>query len=81
MPLGTEHQISGTVVRGPWGYVLRPECGGAWELDCGFFTGLRLRSAGARPVRVVGERIGFNALFVRRVEFTDVQRNCRLPNP
>jgi Protein of unknown function (DUF5818) len=67
MPLGTEHQISGTVERGPWGYVLRTDTGGAWELDCGLFTGLRLRAVRSQPVRIEGERVGFNALAVRRV--------------
>lgn len=70
MPLGTEHQIIGTVARGPWGYILRVRGGGVWELDGGLSTRLRLRSARARrvPVRVEGERVGFNALWVRRVE-------------
>ena len=52
MPLGTEQQIIGTVARGPWGYVLHVGNGGVWELDCGLFTRLRLRSARARAVRV-----------------------------
>lgn len=71
MPLGTRHQISGTVARGPWGYVLHGGGGGVWELDCGLLTRLRLRAARSLPVRVEGERVGFNALFVRRVVVLD----------
>jgi hypothetical protein len=73
MPLGTTHQISGTIARGPWGYVLHVGNGGVWELDCGLFTRLRLRAARARrvQVRVEGERVGFNALWVRRVVVLD----------
>ncbi len=71
MPLGTTHQISGTVARGPWGYVLHVGNGGGWELDCGLLTRLRLRAARARAVRVEGERVGFNALAVRRVVVLD----------
>ena len=71
MPLGTTHQISGTVARGPWGYVLHVGNGGVWELDCGLFTRLRLRAAHARAVRVEGERVGFNALAARRVVVLD----------
>lgn len=73
MPLGTEHQISGRVERGPWGYILRVRGGGVWELDGGLSTRLRLRSARARraEVRVEGERVGFNALWVRRVVVLD----------
>ena len=69
MPLGTMHQIIGTVARGPWGYILRVRGGGVWELDGGLSTRLRLRSARTRrvQVRVEGERVGFNALWVRRV--------------
>jgi hypothetical protein len=71
MPLGTTHQISGMVAHGPWGYVLHVGNGGVWELDCGLFTRLRLRSVRARAVRVEGERVGFNALAVRRVVVLD----------
>lgn len=68
MPLGTRHIIHGVIERGAWGFILRPDDGGVWELEHGFCMGFRLRATCSQPAWVEGERVGFNALFVRRLE-------------
>ena len=67
MPMGSEHDETGRLLREGVDLILQRDDGGRWRLD------VRRRDAAllGRRVRVLGTRSGFDWLEVRRIELAE----------
>lgn len=63
MPLGSRHDETGLLLRGPTGLVLRRDDGGEWRLD----APRRAARYAGRRVRIEGVRDGFDLLAITRI--------------
>jgi hypothetical protein len=67
MPMGSEHDETGRLLREGANLILQRDDGGRWRLDVGRgHAGLL-----GRRVRVLGTRSGFDWLAVRRIELAE----------
>jgi hypothetical protein len=67
VPMSSKHLISGIIFRGRFGFVMKTDDGGIWEIDGSLIMRWSIRLASGQHVTIAGERIGFNALYVRRM--------------
>ena len=65
MPMGSFHEISGTLAWLPTGFTLFLDEGGYWALELGWRDFRRARKLLGVRIEAEGVRIGFNVLEVR----------------